>query len=420
LRLFGSTLFFFVVAIPAGAAHAAPWPARHPAVVPPSAHQLMDLSRWPDEPLSPQPVDGARFRAAVAHLCGLPQERTPSDEVLASAHEAEIDPFLLAAFMTVQSRCDAHLQRKGAYGLLAIEPALYHSDEAPPTPIAPAEWSPESLLAPRSNLSVGARLLRMWKDEHKAIDEVFGSVPHRHPVSHMFWGDHVISSGNEDLVLTARRRLIGTYEGRVDAPVPAAIGVDVVPPLEGTPRVAVSGPGDDRDGGARRHQGLDISASLGEPVRSIANGTVIFAGASLPSNSRRGPIPPKDIAKYARRRLGAGGIYVCVRHTPITDEGKGVVSCYMHLERYIVSQDDAVTAGQTIGFVGRTGVKVSPPHLHFEIRVNDRKKNPLTTFTSVLIPPQATISHVYAVKAQRDRLRAERARRSADARELKY
>ena len=409
------------VALTAAPVHAATWPARHPAVTPASAHQLMDITRWPEEQASPAPIDGERFRAAVAYLCGLPPERTPSDEVLASAREAQIDPFVLAAFMVVQSRCDAGLHRHGAYGLLALEPALYRSEGAPATPIAPAEWTVESLMAPRSNLSVGARLLRMWKDEHQAIDAAFGSVPHRHPIAHMFWGDRVISSGNEDLVLTARRRLIGRYEGRVDAAVPSAtIGVDVVPPLEGTPRVAVSGPGDDRDGGARRHQGLDISASLGEPVRSIASGTVIFAGCSLPQNSRRGPIAPADSAKYARRRLGAGGIYVCIRHTPITDEGKGVVSCYMHLERYVVAMNDTVSAGQTVGFVGRTGVKVSPPHLHFEIRINDHKKNPLATFANVLIPPSATVSHVYAVKAQRDRLRAERAQRSANLRELKY
>ena len=138
--------------------------------------------------------------------------------------------------------------------------------------------------------------------------------------------------------------------------------------------MATSGPGDERDGGARRHRGLDITATIGEPVRSIADGTVIFAGANLPGHARKGPIPPDKIARYATRNLGVGGIYLCIEHRP---EPKRIVTCYMHLSSYIVADRQEVTAGETIGFVGRTGVKVSPPHLHFEVRVDDRFTNPV-------------------------------------------
>jgi murein DD-endopeptidase MepM/ murein hydrolase activator NlpD len=404
----------------AQAAHSLPWLPRHPAIVPASAHQLTNIARWPEEPATPTTIDSEKFRASLVHVCGQPLDRTPADEVLASAREADVDPFLLGALMVVQSRCVATFQRKQSFGLLALEPALYLAKGAPPVPVARAEWSKENLLAARSNLSVGARLLRMWLTDHEAIDEAFFSAPHRSGISHMFWGDRVISSGHEDLVFSARRRLLLGYQGHVDAPAPSALGIDVVLPLEGSQRVAVSGPGDDREGGIRRHQGLDISGLLGEPVRAMADGEVIFAGCSMAGNSRRGPIPPSQIAKYARRRLGVGGIYVCIRHTPFVEEHKGIVSCYMHLERYVVSKDDTVKAGDTIGFVGRTGVKVSPPHLHFEIRIDNRKKNPLKTFADVLIPPSATLSHAYAVKSQRDRLRAERSRRHAELRDLKY
>ena len=71
--------------------------------------------------------------------------------------------------------------------------------------------------------------------------------------------------------------------------------------------------------------------------------------------------------------MGVGGIYVCIEHTP---EPKRVVSCYMHLDGYNVAEREEVKAGQMIGELGRTGVKVSPPHLHFEVRIGERHTNP--------------------------------------------
>jgi len=97
-----------------------------------------------------------------------------------------------------------------------------------------------------------------------------------------------------------------------------------------------------------------------------------------------------------------GGIYVCIEHTP---EPKKVVSCYMHLNSYNVNERDQVTAGQVIGELGRTGVKISPPHLHFEVRIGERHTNPLRTLGDTMIPPKATMTHQYNVRAQRARIR---------------
>ena len=54
-----------------------------------------------------------------------------------------------------------------------------------------------------------------------------------------------------------------------------------------------------------------------------------------------------------------------------------------------------------IGFVGTTGVKVSPPHLHFEVRVDDMFTNPLRVLGDWAIPPKATMTHYYMLKAKR-------------------
>jgi hypothetical protein len=381
------------------------WEPRHPPVEPVPAHQLRDTATWPVEPAAPAPVDPDRFRDAFAYLCKVePSSPTAglADAVLTNATQAAVDPFLLSALVLIQSNCNPNLKSPAGTGLLRISRAMYVAPGAPRPPVAAEELTVEGLLDPQQNLHVGARLLSMWSELHGELDRLFGGVPHRSPVAHFVWGDEVRSSGQEDLILTARRRMVRQYGGIMDVPRESPLGLPIVSPLEGFPRVASSGPGDDRDGGARRHRGLDITASLGEPVHSIADGTVIFAGANVLGHPRT-VIPPSRIARWRNRSgLGVGGIYVCISH----DDVRKVVSCYMHLSSYSVAVDDHVTAGQRIGAVGRTGVKVSPPHLHFEIRVNERFTNPARYLTDLVIPPKATMTYRYMLKAKRSKLRA--------------
>jgi murein DD-endopeptidase MepM/ murein hydrolase activator NlpD len=394
-----------------GVAYARPWTPRAPTVEPKPAHQLRSVTTWPAEPASPVEIDDQKFQAAFAHLCSVAADgpvAALAPDVLAAARAADVDPFTLAALAFTASDCNPKLDTRAGVGLLAIDARMYRRSDAPLDDDLRRALTSRRLLAPADNLAVGAKLLKMWHDTHAASDEAFGGVPHRDAVSHFIWGDEVHSSGHEDLVLTARRRLLVAYAGAPEPPRATRLGVDVVCPLEAPPRVATSGPGDDREGGARQHRGLDITASLHEPVRAAADGTVIFAGVNLVGNPHRGGIPPTRIARYARRRFGSGGIYVCIDHD---DTERKVVTCYMHLASYVIAERDHVTAGQTIGFVGTTGVKVSPPHLHFEVRVDERYTNPLRTLGDMVIPPQATMTHIYMMRAKRARLHAARERR---------
>ena len=352
-------------------------------------------------------MDLAKFTAAYAHLCGVDPSSSKAaiaGQVLTAAQAANSDPFTLAALGYYNTKCDPDFRKDGRYGLLGIEPSMYRVAEGPEPPVDRGQLTSRALMDPAVNLSAGAAILEMWNTKHQELDESFGGSPHRGGVAHFLWGDEVRSSGQEDLVLTARRRMIGAYLQTPDATREASYlgGLTVVSPLESPPRVATSGPGDERDGGARRHQGLDITGSIGEPVRAMADGTVIFAGVSEPGHLRKGPIPPEQSARYRNRRLAVGGIYLCIEHTP---EPKRIVTCYMHLNSYVVAERDQVKAGQTIGYVGRTGVKVSPPHLHFEVRVNDRFTNPVRTLGEFVIPPSATQTHQYVLKARRAKLR---------------
>jgi murein DD-endopeptidase MepM/ murein hydrolase activator NlpD len=369
-------------------------------------HMLKTPDRWPAEPPAPAlaTLEVDKFRASFEYLCRKAEGKVPvADYILESAKAVGLDPFLLAGLVYEQSRCNPKHTSKYGFGLLQIHPDMYRSEGAPEAPVERKEWARRNLMDPKQNVSIGARLLQMWEKQHVELDEQFGGLPHRSAVSHFLWGDTVRNTGFEDVVLTARRRLIGTYSGDLEPARPTSLGVPMVCPLEGFPRVATSGPGDDRDGGARRHRGLDIIAGVGEPVRAIADGVVIFAGVNLPQAARRGPIPPDKIARYARRRLGVGGIYLCIRHGAVE---KDIVSCYMHLSSYTVAQSDQVTAGQTIGVTGRTGVKHSPPHLHMEIRVNDRYMNPVRYLGDLVIPPQATTAYRHAQTAKRNRAKA--------------
>src|SRR5687768_2776294 len=135
VRLLTCTLTL-VVGVVGGVAEAGrPWPARRPPTQPAPAHQLLDVERWPDEPVSPPlaSLDAEKFRQSVAYLCRRPVERSHADEVLAAARESGVDPFLLAALMSERSRCDAKRRSRVGTGLLALDPRMYRSMGAPRT-----------------------------------------------------------------------------------------------------------------------------------------------------------------------------------------------------------------------------------------------------------------------------------------------
>jgi murein DD-endopeptidase MepM/ murein hydrolase activator NlpD len=92
---------------------------------------------------------------------------------------------------------------------------------------------------------------------------------------------------------------------------------------------------------AHFHDGIDIAAPLGSPVRAVARGRVAFVG-----------------------HLSDGAMVVIVAHAD------GLTSLYGHLDdaalRPPVRAGDGVEAGQTIGAVGLTGLTTGP-HIHFSL-----------------------------------------------------
>lgn len=88
----------------------------------------------------------------------------------------------------------------------------------------------------------------------------------------------------------------------------------------------------------RMHLGVDMDGRLGDPIRAAADGVVVWADAR-------------------------GGYGNCV----IIEHGNQFATLYAHQSSFAVSIGDTVAMGQTIGFVGSTGLSTGP-HLHFEVR----------------------------------------------------
>jgi murein DD-endopeptidase MepM/ murein hydrolase activator NlpD len=97
----------------------------------------------------------------------------------------------------------------------------------------------------------------------------------------------------------------------------------------------------------QRHDGIDLSAPEGTPVRAAAAGEVIYVGTQ-----------------------SGYGLIVIVRHAG------GLITLYAHNSEGLVKDGDRVEAGTPVAKVGQTG-RTSGPHLHFEVREGTRPRDPL-------------------------------------------
>ena len=101
-------------------------------------------------------------------------------------------------------------------------------------------------------------------------------------------------------------------------------------------------------GEAELHLGLDISALYNTQIHAPADGVIL----------------------YASRKAAYGNLL-------IIDHGNGLTTRYGHLARPLVKVGQSVKRGDIVGLVGTTG-RTTAPHLHYEVRRNDRPINPRT------------------------------------------
>jgi murein DD-endopeptidase MepM/ murein hydrolase activator NlpD len=127
---------------------------------------------------------------------------------------------------------------------------------------------------------------------------------------------------------------------------------------------------------ATGHRAIDYAATYGTPIRTVGDGTVVFAGWN-----------------------GAYGQMVKVRHNSTYQTNYG------HMSKIAVRVGQQVSQGQTIGYVGSTGLSTGP-HLHYEMEKNGTKINPLKE----VFPPSQGIkeenkpAYLVAIKDLKEKL----------------
>ena len=125
-------------------------------------------------------------------------------------------------------------------------------------------------------------------------------------------------------------------------PTPSAAGF--IWPIDGV----LTSPFGERWG--RMHEGIDVGAAEGTPIRAADDGTVILMQSEYES--------------------GGYGNYTCIDH------GGGLSTCYAHQSGFATSSGTSVSQGDLIGYVGNTGNSYGA-HLHFEVRINGAATDPL-------------------------------------------
>ena len=121
----------------------------------------------------------------------------------------------------------------------------------------------------------------------------------------------------------------------------------------------------------RAHKGVDYAAPHGTPIRATANGKVVHVGTK-----------------------GGYGKTIVIKH------GDSYSTLFAHMSRYArgMKKGSRVKQGQTIGYVGKTGLATGP-HLHYEFLVNGVHKNPLKVNLPKALPIEKKYIDDFRAKA---------------------
>ena len=258
----------------------------------------------------------------------------------------------VGAFESSAPTSDQRSPRSLEAGLTAEAGEMRRAIGTPGSPVAPASSTPPS--GPTHVVVAGDNL---WTIARRHSAPLAAILP---------WND-----GVDPARLVAGQRILvpGGSKMRVARPSAGRTSIAPRPPVRNTPKpTAARAPSPSGSTGnhlwplairgtisrgfsAAQHPGLDIAAPTGTPVRTIAEGTVTWAGW----------------------KGNGGGYVVVIRHAG------GMRSTYNHNSKVLVEVGEAVERGQTIARVGSTGWSTGP-HLDVRIEMGGRFINPMDIY----------------------------------------
>ncbi|HWH71151.1 MAG TPA: M23 family metallopeptidase [Candidatus Sulfotelmatobacter sp.] len=163
------------------------------------------------------------------------------------------------------------------------------------------------------------------------LEDLLASNPQIGNPGHLQIGQEIILPGSG---------AVAAQQAVAAAAFPSLRGVFAWPVL-----ARISSPFGPRDG--RNHNGIDLAAQMGDPIKAARDGEVILSG---------------PVSGY--------GETVILRHED------GSRTLYAHASRRLVQAGERVRQGEVIAEVGSTGHSTGP-HLHFEIIVNNKPYDPM-------------------------------------------
>ena len=126
---------------------------------------------------------------------------------------------------------------------------------------------------------------------------------------------------------------------------------------------------------------FDNNFNFQSPIESVI--TSAYGKRRFINNNERSPHMALDLRGAVGREIFApktGKVVLAENHfyggnKVILDHGGGLFTSYSHMSEILVKLEDVVEAGTVIGLVGMTG-RVTGPHLHWEVFLNENRINP--------------------------------------------
>ena len=188
------------------------------------------------------------------------------------------------------------------------------------------------------------------KDNNGVYVDIFEDNPNRSRVKNFYVKDTIFvyeDNNSQNLILRIQPQLLVNQYVTVEIIENPKLAFPV---KNGSNKDIQSFWGVERDGGQRRHEGVDIFNKKGTPIVAVENGTI----ARVETNILGGKVV------WQRLNLFGQSIY------------------YAHLDSQAVSAGQAVKKGDVVGFMGNTGnAKYTASHLHFGIYTGSGAIDPL-------------------------------------------